>query len=80
MKNMIIGIKLLGLYFAILGVQSFIQYYFMYARIKQQAMEVSSDNFYPFMFENGFTFIIGVLLITLASNVAGLIHKEEPLT
>ncbi|MCH2208151.1 MAG: hypothetical protein MK132_20075 [Lentisphaerales bacterium] len=77
MKNMIIGIKLLGLYFTILGVKSFMQYYFMFVRIKREAFEVASENFYPFMLEYGFTLLIGIVLIFLAPKVASIIYKEK---
>ena len=77
MKNLVIGIKLLGLYFLVLGFKSLVQYSLMYQTIKAQAQIVEWNNIFPYLLEYGVSILIACVFIFKAKIVAKIIHKDE---
>lgn len=75
MKNLIVGIKLLGLFFLVNSIQSLIQYGFFYSNIKSNAATVEWNNIFPYMVVNVFTLIIACLFVFKSELVAGFIYK-----
>lgn len=74
---MITGIKLLGLYFLVLGARSTIEYSFLYFRINNTASQVEWNNIVPYFTDFGFTLAVGGFLTFKAEKVAVFICKKE---
>lgn len=75
MRNLFIGIKLIGLYFIVLGIKSIIQYCVYYVRMRWSVPDLEWENIYPYFTDFGFSIAIGWVFIFKTELVAGIISK-----
>ena len=77
MKNYNVGLRILGLYFTVLGLNHTIDVFTLYKRLSKHSVEIDTSVLTPYFIKLLFYLVVGLIFILQANRISRIFEKMD---